>query len=120
MRASIGFVPEDRRSQNIVPDFSIEENLLLAHLGAHRGFGRGYTPRRTAAAQLLDALDLPPHRWGYRHAGALRRHAAEDTHRALAADRTQGVDSDEPTKGVDIQTRQVIMPRRRLAEGARP
>ena len=44
MRASIGFVPEDRRSQNIVPDFSIEENLLLAHLGAHRGFGRGYTP----------------------------------------------------------------------------
>ena len=46
---------------------------------------RGAVARRAgpAAASLA----------GYRHAGALRRHAAEDTHRALAADRTQGVDS---------------------------
>ena len=41
-RAGLGFVPEDRRVQNIVPDLSVKENLLLAHLGAHKGFGLGY------------------------------------------------------------------------------
>ena len=93
MRASIGFVPEDRRSQNIVPDFSIEENLLLAHLGAHRGFGRGYTPGGPPRRSCSTRWTCRRIAAGYRHAGALRRHAAEDTHRALAADRTQGVDS---------------------------
>ena len=93
MRASIGFVPEDRRSQNIVPDFSIEENLLLAHLGAHRGFGRGYTPggppRRSCSTRWTCrriACGIPA---CWRSPAA----CAEDTHRALAADRTQGVDS---------------------------
>ena len=42
IRAGIGFVAEDRRRQSIVPDLSVRENLLLGHLGAHRGFGLGY------------------------------------------------------------------------------
>src|SRR6185437_12115570 len=41
IRAGIGLIPEDRRGQGIVPDFSVRENLLLAHLGAHRGAGLG-------------------------------------------------------------------------------
>ena len=46
IRAGIGFVAEDRRRQSIVPDLSVRENLLLGHLGAHRGFGLGYRQAR--------------------------------------------------------------------------
>ena len=101
-----------------MPDFSIEENLLLAHLGAHRGFGRGYTPRRTAAAQLLDALDLPPHR--LRDTGMLALSGGMQQKILIARwllIEPRVLILDEPTKGVDIQTRQVIYAAlRRLAE----
>ena len=53
IRAGIGFVAEDRRRQSIVPDLSVRENLLLAHLGAHRGFGLGYGKREKKIDELL-------------------------------------------------------------------
>ena len=59
IRAGIGFVPEDRRVQSIVPDFSVRENLLLGHLSARRGFGLGYGGRDKRIADLLRLLDLP-------------------------------------------------------------
>ncbi len=62
VRAGIGFVPEDRRVQGIVPDFSVRENLLLGHLSAHRGFGLGYARRTGRVADLLRLLGLPSER----------------------------------------------------------
>ena len=46
--------------QNIVPDLSVRENLLLAHLGAHRGFGLGYRSvrRRSQAAAPASVCPL--------------------------------------------------------------
>ncbi len=57
-RAGVGFIPEDRRRQGLVQDFSVRENLLLAHLGLRRGMGLGYDERRAAMERLLDDLGL--------------------------------------------------------------
>src|SRR6201999_3687408 len=58
IRAGLGFVAEDRRRQSIVPDLSVRENLLLGHLGAHRGFGLGYGKLDAKIETLMDRLDL--------------------------------------------------------------
>jgi len=62
IRAGIGFVAEDRRRQSIVPDFTVRENLMLAHLGAHRGFNLGYRGHQAKVEELMARLDLPAHR----------------------------------------------------------
>jgi ABC-type sugar transport system ATPase subunit len=109
IRAGIGFVPEDRRVQSIVPDFSVRENLLLGHLSAYRGFGLGYAARDKRIAELLRLLDLPNERLldanmlnfsgGMQQKIVIARWLLLDPRVLLL---------DEPTKGVDIGTRSSI------------
>jgi ABC-type sugar transport system ATPase subunit len=120
IRAGVGLIPEDRRGQGIVPDFSVRENLLLAHLGAHRGFGRAYAARREKIRALLDLLDLPERRvldanlltfsGGMQQKIILARWLLLEPQLLLL---------DEPTRGVDIGTRASIyaMLRQIAAEG---
>jgi len=120
IRAGIGLVPEDRRGQGIVPDFSVRENLLLAHLGQHAGTGLGYNERSDAVRQLLDVLELPQHRLldanmlnfsgGMQQKIILARWLVLDPRILLL---------DEPTRGVDIGTRSSIyaLLRRIAAQG---
>ena len=109
MRAGIGFVAEDRRTQSIVPDLSVKENLLLGHLGAKRGFSLGYAGLQDKIDALLDRLELP------------RARLADDSLLNFSGGMQQKIIIgrwlllepkvlilDEPTKGVDIGTRASI------------
>jgi len=109
VRAGIGFIPEDRRRQSIIPDFSVRENLLLGHLSAYRGFGLDYASRGAAIAELLRQLDLPQHR--LLDANMLNFSGGMQQKIIVARWLLLGPKVlllDEPTKGVDIGTRTSI------------
>ena len=106
IRAGIGLVPEDRRHQSIIPDFSVRENLFLAHLGKKRGTGRGYDNLRPEVERLLDLLGMSRDRLfdadllGF--SGGMQQKIILARWLLL---RPQILMLDEPTRGVDIGTR---------------
>ena len=109
IRAGIGFVAEDRRRQSIVPDLSVRENLLLGHLGAHRGFGLGYSRLDRRIAELMGRLDLPIERLADPNlldfSGGMQQKIIIARWLLL---KPKVLILDEPTKGVDIGTRASI------------
>lgn len=120
IRAGIGLIPEDRRQQAIIPEFSVRENLMLAHLGARSGVRLGYGTRTQAVRDLLELLELPERRLldasmlnfsgGMQQKVILARGLVLSPRLLLL---------DEPTRGVDIGTRSSIyaLLRRVAAEG---
>ena len=108
IRAGIGMVAEDRRRQNIVPDLTVGENLFLAQMGKHRGFGRGFSARRKEAAALMARLGLPADRMDanlLHFSGGMQQKVIIARWLLIAP---EVLILDEPTKGVDIGTRQAI------------
>ncbi len=108
VRAGLGMVAEDRRAQNIVPDMTVGENLFLAQMGKHRGFGRGHSARRKQARDLISRLGLPSDRMD-----ANLLHFSGGMQQKVIIARWLLIEPevlilDEPTKGVDIGTRQAI------------
>ncbi len=109
IRAGLGFVAEDRRRQSIVPDLSVRENLLLGHLGAHRGFGLGYGKRAAKVDELMERLELPRDRLAdpnlLNFSGGMQQKIIIARWLLLEP---KALILDEPTKGVDIGTRASI------------
>ena len=115
VRAGIGFVAEDRRAQNIVPDLSVRENLLLAQMGQHRSFWRGYGRRADKVTSLISDLGLPVDRLDtslLNYSGGMQQKII--IARWLLTEPDILI-LDEPTKGVDIGTRSSIY---RILQGA--
>ena len=108
IRLGIGLVAEDRRAQNIVPDLTVGENLFLAHIGIHKGWGLGYGSRRRRLEELLAKLGLPADRLDaslLTFSGGMQQKVI--IARWLLVGPTILI-LDEPTKGVDIGTRSSI------------
>ena len=109
IRAGLGFVAEDRRRQSIVPDLSVRENLLLGHLGAHRGFGLGYGKLDDKIDRLMARLELSADRLGdsnlLNFSGGMQQKIIIARWLLLEP---KVLILDEPTKGVDIGTRASI------------
>lgn len=108
VRAGIGFVPEDRQAQNIVPDLSVRENLLIAQMGQHKGFLRGYGRKAEETVALLADLGLPADRLDtslLNYSGGMQQKIIIARWLLTAP---EILILDEPTKGVDIGTRSSI------------
>jgi len=108
IRAGIGMVAEDRRYQSIVPDLTVRENLLLAHLGVHSGFGLGYAKLQRKLNLLIAKLDLPADRLDANlltFSGGMQQKIIIARWLLLEP---KVLILDEPTKGVDIGTRASI------------
>jgi ABC-type sugar transport system ATPase subunit len=109
IRAGLGFVAEDRRRQSIVPDLSVRENLLLGHLGSHRGFGLGYGAVERKIDALMARLELSPDRLAdanlLNFSGGMQQKIIIARWLLLEP---KVLILDEPTKGVDIGTRASI------------
>lgn len=108
IRHGLGLVAEDRRAQNIVPDMTVRENLMLAQMGRHRGFGRGFGTVKEKMERLLDQLGLPADRLDQ----SLLNFSGGMQQKIIIA-RWLMIEPrililDEPTKGVDIGTRSSI------------
>lgn len=106
IRAGMALVPEDRRTQSIIPDFTVRENLLLGHLSSHRGISLGYAARDRQIAALLERLNLPAHRLldanMLNFSGGMQQKIIMARWLLLTP---KVLILDEPTKGVDIATR---------------
>jgi ABC-type sugar transport system ATPase subunit len=106
--SGLALVAEDRRAQSIVPDLTVRENLMLAHLGQHRGIGRGFGLRSLRVKQLVARLGLPAERLDsslLNFSGGMQQKII--IARWLLID-PEVLILDEPTKGVDIATRASI------------
>ncbi|ANY06169.1 sugar ABC transporter ATP-binding protein [Pseudonocardia sp. HH130630-07] len=106
VRAGIGLVPEERKSQGLVPGMSVARNLTLASLGGFStaGFLRRGAETGTAAglAERLGLRPADPHRTvgtlsgGNQQKVVVGRWLVRDTRVLLL---------DEPTRGVDVGAR---------------
>ncbi|GAB3246964.1 sugar ABC transporter ATP-binding protein [Chitinimonas naiadis] len=110
VRSGIGFCPEDRKTEGIVAELSIRENMVLA-LQAKRGLFRFIPPRKQTvlAQRYIEQLGIRTPdtekpigqlSGGNQQKALLARWLATDPGMLIL---------DEPTRGIDVAAKQEIM-----------
>jgi ribose transport system ATP-binding protein len=111
IRAGIALLPEDRRHEGLVLDFSVRENITLASLGKHRS-GPLPLPRRgserRAAHEMIERLAIRTPS----DEQIVRRLSGGSQQKVVVAKWLQRAERvmifDEPTQGVDVGTKAEI------------
>jgi simple sugar transport system ATP-binding protein len=103
---SVGFVPEDRHRDALVPDFSVAANVALRGVGLQRGRMR-WRLVRERAARLIDAFDVrgTPDTPGRHLSGGNQQKLV------LARELDGGPDLlvvENPTRGLDIRATEAV------------
>lgn len=109
IRAGMGFIGEDRRRQGLIPDVDVRENLLLVHLSLSDGMLASYSNVMDRATQVSEQLGLSPAR--LRDPDILKFSGGMQQKVIIARWLLSKPDLlilDEPTRGVDIETRSSI------------
>ncbi|HEV2296724.1 MAG TPA: sugar ABC transporter ATP-binding protein [Tepidisphaeraceae bacterium] len=103
IRHHFGFLPEDRKTQGIIPDLTLRENIILA-LQARRGFFRAFSRRRQSeiANHYIKALSI-----AVRDAEQPVRNLSGGNQQKVILARWLASDPrmlilDEPTRGIDV------------------
>ena len=108
-QAGIGFLPEDRRRQSIIPDFTVRENIQLSHLSQQSRYRLNTVARTERIKELADLIDLAHDRLDdtslLNFSGGMQQKAL--LIRALLL-KPKILILDEPTKGVDVGSRATI------------
>jgi len=109
IRAGIGFVGEDRRTHGLIPDFSVRENLMLVQLSLQKQQRLTYKDFADRADAIARHLGLNPERLNdaniLKFSGGMQQKII--IARWLLANPKLLI-LDEPTRGVDIETRSSI------------
>ena len=108
-QARVGYMPSDRQKNGIFPGLSVEDNFLLGHLGR---FSRWGWLNRKDARQVLDAFrDELSIVWAHRQSPISQLSGGNQQKVLLAramARNPKIMLLDDPTRGVDIRTRQTL------------
>lgn len=109
IRSGIGFVGEDRRMQGLIPDFSVWENLMLVQLSLQTQQRLSYKKFEARAHDIVSRLGLNIERLNdaniLKFSGGMQQKII--IARWLLANPKLLI-LDEPTRGVDIETRSTI------------
>ena len=111
IRAGIALLPEDRRHEGLILDFSVRENITLASLNRHRigilPAPRAASERRAATAAIAQLAIRTP-----TDTQAVRRLSGGNQQKVVLAKWLQRGEHilifDEPTQGVDVGAKEEI------------
>ena len=108
--AGIEFVPEDRKLEGLVPDFSTSHNLALPNHGLVSNFGFWLDRRRerALAIDMVKRLKIEPPDPELARQSPQRRQSAESRSQQMARAAAEALLIDEPTHGVDVGAREEI------------
>ncbi len=111
----VGFIPEDRQREAMIPEFSLIENFALRHSGARRGVmpWRAIAAETNAAMQRVDvrAASAESPAWTLSGGNQQRFVFARET-----VDAPRVIIAENPTRGLDVRAAAEMM---RLLRNAR-